>query len=253
MTCTPNVSARKQHKKENPSSKKTLDIQHNIKINQLLNTTNEISSLQARIVKIDETIITLREDSQNVYDENTTEKIISLSDERHDIEVKVNKLSEHNCVDYLLDTGDILYKYYSMVDNGGISDMYVKPIENSILNWFSSNKKQEDEENPKECNNKASIIDKYLQKTDKNYINPCNLAEELCSHCKSPNIVTISSEGYIECSDCHSIEHIIIDHEKPSYKDPPKEISYWAYKRINHFKLEWNSEFFSLVLDIIMF
>jgi hypothetical protein len=32
-----------------------------------------------------------------------------------------------------------------------------------------------------------------------------------------------------------------VDHEKPSYKDPPKEISYFAYKRINHLN-EWISQ-----------
>ena len=30
--------------------------------------------------------------------------------------------------------------------------------------------------------------------------------------------------------------------EKPSYKDPPREISYFAYKRINHFN-EWLAQF----------
>ena len=32
------------------------------------------------------------------------------------------------------------------------------------------------------------------------------------------------------------IKWIYDDFYKPSYKDPPKEISYFAYKRINHFK-----------------
>jgi len=27
-----------------------------------------------------------------------------------------------------------------------------------------------------------------------------------------------------------------VDNDKPSYKDPPKEISFYAYKRINHFR-----------------
>ena len=35
---------------------------------------------------------------------------------------------------------------------------------------------------------------------------------------------------------------IIIDSDKPSYKDPPREISYFAYKRINHFN-EWLAQF----------
>ena len=34
----------------------------------------------------------------------------------------------------------------------------------------------------------------------------------------------------------------MIDSDKPSYKDPPKEISYFAYKRINHFN-EWLAQF----------
>jgi hypothetical protein len=32
--------------------------------------------------------------------------------------------------------------------------------------------------------------------------------------------------------------YMIVDHDKPSYKDPPKEITYFSYKRINHLN-EW--------------
>ena len=38
------------------------------------------------------------------------------------------------------------------------------------------------------------------------------------------------------------VDYIVIDSDKPSYKDPPKEISYFAYKRINHFN-EWLAQF----------
>ena len=37
------------------------------------------------------------------------------------------------------------------------------------------------------------------------------------------------------CQKCGEQENIIVDSDKPSYKDPPREISYFAYKRINHF------------------
>ena len=33
-----------------------------------------------------------------------------------------------------------------------------------------------------------------------------------------------------------------MDSDKPSYKDPPREVSYYAYKRINHFN-EWLAQF----------
>ena len=33
-----------------------------------------------------------------------------------------------------------------------------------------------------------------------------------------------------------------LDSDKPSYKDPPREITYFSYKRINHFN-EWLAQF----------
>ena len=30
----------------------------------------------------------------------------------------------------------------------------------------------------------------------------------------------------------------LIENEKPSYKEPPKEVCFYAYKKINHFKLK---------------
>ena len=60
----------------------------------------------------------------------------------------------------------------------------------------------------------------------------------LCWHCYSGSRTVQLQDGYVFCNDCHTIEYILVDHEKPSYKDPPKEVAYFAYKRINHFN-EW--------------
>jgi len=59
-----------------------------------------------------------------------------------------------------------------------------------------------------------------------------------CSHCGGANRAVLLQDGCVICNDCHTHEYILIDHDKPSYKDPPKEITYFAYKRINHFN-EW--------------
>jgi hypothetical protein len=40
------------------------------------------------------------------------------------------------------------------------------------------------------------------------------------------------------CKDCYTIDNLIVDNDKPSYKDPPNEITYFSYKRINHLN-EW--------------
>jgi hypothetical protein len=59
-----------------------------------------------------------------------------------------------------------------------------------------------------------------------------------CEHCGHAKRTLIAQDGYMYCNGCFSVEYVIVDHERPSYKDPPKEITYFAYKRINHFN-EW--------------
>ena len=42
--------------------------------------------------------------------------------------------------------------------------------------------------------------------------------------------------GILICPSCAIVENIIINSDKPSYKDPPKEQTSFCYKRINHLK-----------------
>ena len=52
----------------------------------------------------------------------------------------------------------------------------------------------------------------------------------------------LHAEGLLKCERCGLVDKILIDSDKPNYKDPPPEISYFAYKRINHFN-EWLNQF----------
>jgi len=50
------------------------------------------------------------------------------------------------------------------------------------------------------------------------------------------------NETFLDCPGCGFRDMILIDSEKPSYKDPPREMSYYAYKKINHLN-EWLAQF----------
>jgi hypothetical protein len=93
--------------------------------------------------------------------------------------------------------------------------------------------------------NRGDILNKYMKMVDSTYIGSegC-INDNSIFYCERCNIEkkTIHSEGYVVCSMCGDMDHIIIDSEKPSYKEPPVEISYFAYKRINHFN-EWLAQF----------
>ena len=88
--------------------------------------------------------------------------------------------------------------------------------------------------------NRAALLDKYLSITDKNYIND-NIDHDValkCEYCNSVDKTVLNNDSISVCNHCFTIQHLLTDNEKPSYKDPPKEISYFSYKRINHYQ-EW--------------
>ena len=63
-------------------------------------------------------------------------------------------------------------------------------------------------------------------------------------HCVSCGVERklFMSDGKMICPNCGDEKFILIDSDKPSYKEPPRELSYFAYKRINHLN-EWLAQF----------
>ena len=60
-----------------------------------------------------------------------------------------------------------------------------------------------------------------------------------CVVCDSEMLM---NETFLDCPECGYRDVILVDSEKPSYKDPPREMSYYAYKKINHLN-EWLAQF----------
>ena len=58
---------------------------------------------------------------------------------------------------------------------------------------------------------------------------------DACTHCGG-ELIPIDHEGLMVCKECAVSETFLIENERPSYKDPPLEVSFYAYKRINHFR-----------------
>jgi predicted nucleic acid-binding Zn-ribbon protein len=63
----------------------------------------------------------------------------------------------------------------------------------------------------------------------------------LCDICGNEMNMCLN-EANLTCSKCGHQEFILVDSDKPSYKDPPREVCYYAYKKINHFN-EWLAQF----------
>jgi len=75
-------------------------------------------------------------------------------------------------------------------------------------------------------NNRQTFFDydRYTYRTD------------LCAWCGQGEMVPIDSDGMLVCNKCSNFVVYYMETDKPSYKEPPKEACFYAYKRINHFR-----------------
>ena len=67
----------------------------------------------------------------------------------------------------------------------------------------------------------------------------CEQKKDSCSKCGSGELIAYEEEGIMICNnrECGSyVRYIVDNNSRPSNKDPPTEVSYTAYIRLNHFK-----------------
>ena len=167
-------------------------------------------------------------------------------------------------MDYYLRSGDILYNYYDIQDHiqqGTINYQSNKAKPGSILAILEevSQDKQQDNDislsgsssssqpvaTEKKGMQRNQLLNEYLQLEDpsmaRNAVEDYDDPWTLCDECGNEMNMCLN-EANLTCSKCGHQEFILVDSDKPSYKDPPREVCYYAYKKINHFN-EWLAQF----------
>lgn len=234
------------------NSKKTLDTHHNHYITELRKSSEDINKLELKVKTLDARISKFEErDKPNNPSTASFNSYISSIDERLELKKKITELKKQfDETSYLTGTSDILFKYYDLVEKGNNVANLNNQNQNDkanvgIMKFFSGLPSVTTDSNrcsnggANVTNDRGALLDKYMYVVDSDYITkPCDIETPTCSHCKSTKIIIMSNDGYTYCSECNCMEKMIIDHDKPSYKDPPKEITYFSYKRINHLT-EW--------------
>ena len=169
--------------------------------------------------------------------EESKEELEKILEEGDDVE-RVNLLKKNieKCeskkideVNYYLNTSDLLNEYYSKKDG----QIVEKNVEMSVIDFMNKKNKKKDSDD---------LINKYMVEIDDTIIPEKTIKNiDMCKICNS--VLTLkTTDSVLFCEKCGYTEKIIINSEKVSYKDPPRESSYFAYKRINHFN-EWLAQF----------
>jgi hypothetical protein len=231
-------------KKSALDSRTTLDNLHHLQMNDFQENRGEVEDLQAKLQVL-----------QGEIDE--TADIIEKTQKEEQVRQVKNKLKrwETNTpvYEYFFETGDILFNYYDLqekIQKGGMSGtgkvMKAKPgsvlaaLQDGEDTSFGSSFVTQDRSAPRSAPHEGRevLLDKYLRKVNpehaKSSIQAFDDPYGTCDVCES-EMTFSANEALFFCPACGHQEFVLIDSDKPSYKDPPREVTYYAYKRINHF------------------
>lgn len=154
------------------------------------------------------------------------------------------RLLKNRKTDYFLDNSKLVFDYFE--EKKKISEATTEKSDTEGTMKVKSFFKMSDQSSHNEkigsssdiTTSKPSIVQQYLSNVDNDFLDMSrySYANDQCSRCKSGELVKIEHEGVAVCNACASRVPILIENEKPSYKEPPKEVCFYAYKRINHFR-----------------
>jgi len=139
---------------------------------------------------------------------------------------------------YLLDNSQYIFDYFEQkkqISSG-------EPAQNvTVLNSFFKvkSKNPERQDVDKYSQSKKMYIE-YWRNVNCEFTNPQDylLTSDVCDVCEKGEMVAQDEEGILICNNnqCSRFITYIVDSSKPNNKDPPNEVSYTAYIRLNHFK-----------------
>lgn len=237
----------KSSKRSNPEARTTLDAIHNQKVQDMFEQKDNLIAYKSELADLKKRITEMTSDIE----------IWRLERDAESLEKKIKSIeSDSDLMDYYLRTGDILYNYYDIQDQiqqGTKTFNTTKAKPGSILAILEEVAQEEGQEvkntvvipATQKGLQRNQLLNDYLQLENpamaRNTIEEYDDPWTTCEVCGNEMIMCLN-EANLTCSKCGQQEFILVDSDKPSYKDPPREVCYYAYKKINHFN-EWLAQF----------
>ena len=210
----------------------TLDGKHTEFVNEFMSDeTNTIPNLKA------EKLMCKYKLANN---ELTIEEQLELSDRIKEINKLISELKKKKN-NYYLNNSKYIFEYFENKKNiENADENNIKPIttKNQLLFSIFKVQPKENDCNTSEEINTKNLVQKYLSNIDESFID-MNLYlknMDVCSVCNIGEMTPLEDEGVLICNNCAVHIPYLIENEKPSYKEPPKEVCFYSYKKITHFK-----------------
>jgi len=219
---------------------------------------------QKKVPKQMNTIDEKHTEMLNLFHENETTTIPKLIEEKEILKSKVSSLKEHE-IDaymeikdrvtfinkqikelkqqkkrYLLENSKYVFDYFEekkKINTGGNNQNVV--VLNSFFKIKGKTPSSSDLQSDKYNQSKRSYQN-YWRNVNNDVLNVQDfiVASDVCEICNNGELIPQDEEGVLICNNqnCGKFVTYIVDSSKPTNKEPPNEVSYTAYIRLNHFK-----------------
>lgn len=261
------------------TSAKTLESYHSQNLAKIRNEKSQLADLRRQLQAKKAEYHKIEALFSSPFPIQSAEEITALTNrqkvekEIHDLEDKIAAIEGGTSeADYFLRVGDILFSYTDAQDRIAAGQKNADPFANkkrmpanSVYSYFAAEAADADtesapiqrEEEDVGISKAAAVstelgyrrdkaLETYLSALDPNNVHHdaavLSTLEENFGCCPVCDTEMFFNETFLDCSECGYREYILVDSEKPSYKDPPREMSYYAYKKINHLN-EWLAQF----------
>ena len=221
-----------------------------------------MSQAQKRALQQNNTIDEKHKEMLNKFHENETEKIPELQKEIEDLKTEAHSLKENQIDRYMEIRDKIIYNRQKIKDLSKEKKQYFLNNSRYIFGYFEDKKdistgggKQNtdklhsffkiktanpDRADPDSYVQSKNLFQNYWKNVNNDFINPQDyvVSSDICQSCYKGELVPQDEEGILICNNnqCGKFIPYVVDSSKPNNKEPPSEVSYTAYIRLNHFK-----------------
>jgi len=212
----------------------TIDEKHTEMVNRFMDIeVHKIPELQLELKQIKRALKTC--------DGISIEKIMDLQDSYKKIKKDIATMkNEKN--KYFLENSKYIFKYFEDKKKISVADNVQNT--NKVNSFFKIKEHfSMDESKNTEINNvenSKNVYQNYWKNVKNEIINVKDfvIPSDVCESCRAGELIPQDEEGILICNNnrCGKFITYIIDNAKPNNKEPPNEVSYTAYIRLNHFK-----------------
>jgi len=219
-------------KKLVPKTTNTIDEKHTEMLQSFHEIeTTTIPNLMAEKERLKSLIPNLKEHEIDAY-MDIRDKVLAIQRQIKDLKSQKKR--------YLLDNSKYIFDYFEEKKKINTGDNNQNSM---VLNsFFKIKAKTDDASDPNndKYNQAKRSYQNYWRNVNGDIINIQDFVvkSDICEACFQGEMIPQDEEGILICNNknCGKFITYIIDSSKPTNKEPPNEVSYTAYIRLNHFK-----------------